>query len=97
MVHVNSALAVQRLVGVNKLFDMSKAAIERTSESTLKITFDDADDSITVHLAGDMAGKPLAFDFYKGGHLVIRRDDSDAPALPQFGNTVNVVVLTRNA
>lgn len=96
-VHVNSALAIERSVGVNKLFDMSKAIIERTDEATVKITFDDADDSVTVHLTGDMVGKPLAFDFHESGRLVIRRDDADAPQLAQFPNPYNPVVLTRYA
>jgi hypothetical protein len=76
---------------------MSEATIERIDDATLKITFDDSDDSVTINFTGDMVGKPLAFDFYKGGHLMIRRNDSGAPQLPQFGHALNPVILTRYA
>ena len=95
-VQTNSALFIRRFSGVNTRFDMSKAAVERVGDNALKITFDDADDSITIHLTGDMAGKPIALDFYKSGVLVIRRDDNDAPALPKMTVAANPLVLTRN-
>lgn len=94
-VQTNSALFIRRFSGVNSHFDMSKAAVERVGDNTLKITFDDADDSVTIHLAGDMVGKPIALDFYKSGVMVLRRDDSDAPVLPQMTVAANPVVLTR--
>lgn len=96
-VEANSAVTVHRFVGTNKPYQMSEAAIERIDESTLKITFGDADDSVTIKFTGDMAGKPLAFDFYKSGFVMIRRDDPDAPTLPQVGHAANPVVLTRYA
>ena len=78
VIHVNTALAIERFDGMGKRFDMSKAVIERTDEATLKITFDDADDSVTVHLTGDMVGKSLAFDTYESGRMIIRSEDRDA-------------------
>ena len=92
VVHVNTSLAIERFDGMGKRFDMSKAAIERTDEATLKITFDDADDSVTVHLTGDMVGKPIAFDIYESGRLIIRSEDRVAvPDLVEFTRPNNPV------
>lgn len=96
-VRANSAVAISRFVGTNKPFDMSKGSIDRIDEATLKITFDDSEDSVTIHFTGDIVGKPLAFDFYKSGALMIRRNDDDAPTLPAYGHAGNPVVLTHLA
>jgi hypothetical protein len=92
VVTTNAALGITR--GADRTLDMSKATFERVSDDTLIVSFEGAGDSITVHLTGDMVGKALAVDHYGGTALVIRRNDSEAPPIPQWGMIDDGVVLT---
>lgn len=92
VVTTNAALGITR--GGDRTLDMSKATFERVSDDTLIVSFEGAGDSITVHLTGEMVGKALAVDHYGGTALVIRRNDSEAPPIPQWGLIDYGVVLT---
>lgn len=77
VVTTNSALAITW--GGSKSLDMSKASFEWIEADTLRISFEGADDSVTVHFTGDMAGKSFAVDHYGRAAFVIRRNDTEAP------------------
>lgn len=74
--------AVRMIMGGPLRQDMAQASIERIDANTLKITYDDLGDSVTVHFDGDMADQPLALDFDQSGALTVRR--ADAPNTDPF-------------
>ncbi len=51
---------------------MTQVSIEKVDANTLKVTYNDPGDSVTLHLEGDM----LAIDFDKSGAMTVRRADT---------------------
>jgi len=97
-VTTNGAVSINRSNGTNKWSDLSQIAIvDRIDDSTVKVSYTDTDDTITLHLTGDMVGKQLAVDFHLAGNMTIRSVDMPESDLPARLASLNPVLATRVA